>query len=426
VRLDTEDGTAILPLIKQFQPTCLAIFITGFGSMDSAVKAIQEGAFDYISKPLDLADIESDLRSVVSRALKHQEVLFQSFPPVMQVNESTLERTMVGRSEAMMVVYGALARAAMTRENVLILGESGTGKELVARAIHSKSRWAKQPFITVNCCALSENLLESELFGHVRGAFTGALHNKAGLFEEANGGTLFLDEIGDVSPALQVKLLRAIQEGEIKAVGSNETRKVDVRVVTATHRNLVQFVQEEKFREDLFYRLKVISIEMPPLRERMRDLPELVQYFASRCYSRVEKKISGVSAEALEVLTSYSWPGNVRELENAIGRAVAMARSSVLFPEDFPPEILEAVQNTSAPETADRKPVPVLPASPLILGESLEELERRHITQTLQSVNFNKSKAADILGIDRVTLYRKAFKYGLISKGIRREADSNS
>ena len=198
VRLDTEDGTAILPLIKQFQPTCLAIFITGFGSMDSAVKAIQEGAFDYISKPLDLADIESDLRSVVSRALKHQEVLFQSFPPVMQVNESTLERTMVGRSEAMMVVYGALARAAMTRENVLILGESGTGKELVARAIHSKSRWAKQPFITVNCCALSENLLESELFGHVRGAFTGALHNKAGLFEEANGGTLFLDEIGDL------------------------------------------------------------------------------------------------------------------------------------------------------------------------------------------------------------------------------------
>lgn len=431
VRLDGEEGTAILPLLRKSQPYCLAIFITGFGSMDSAVNAIQEGAFDYISKPLDLADIEPDLRAVVTRALKHRDVLVQDNLAVLPITAASDARRMVGRSEAMMAVYRSLARAAMTRENVLISGESGTGKELVARAIHSKSPWADKPFITVNGCALSENLLESELFGHVRGAFTGAMHNKVGLFEEADGGTLFLDEIGDISLALQVKLLRAIQEGEVKAVGSTETRKVDVRVVTATHRNLVQQVQEEKFREDLFYRLKVISIEMPPLRERMRDLPELVQYFASRYYARTAKPISGVSEEAMALLMSYPWPGNVRELENAIGRAAAMARTPILFPEDFPPEILEAVETLSSTRTFSSSgkktaPLAAVPTATPIAGESLEDLERRHIAQTLQSVNYNKSRAADILGIDRVTLYRKAFKYGLISKGIRKGMDSSS
>ncbi len=428
VRLDNEDGTALLPHIRDKQGACLTVFVTGFGSMDNAVKAIHDGAFDYISKPLDLADIEPDLKVLVARALKHREALkvnpsnTVTITPQTEIEEA---RTMVGRSPAMVGVYRSLARAALSQENVLITGESGTGKELVAHAIHEKSPLAARPFVTVNCCALAENLLESELFGHVRGAFTGAIQSKHGLFEEANGGTLFLDEIGDISLSLQVKLLRAIQEGEIKPVGSNEVRKVNVRVITATHRNLPQFVQEGKFREDLFYRLKVISIEMPPLRDRMRDLPDLVQHFASKIARRTSKSITGVSDEAMELLTKYSWPGNIRELENAIGRAAAMATTPILFPEDFPPDIMTegdlAVHAESLARTTPEGATSIGPTEG-IPGESLEDLERRHIAQTLQSVNFNKSKAADILGIDRVTLYRKAFKYGLITKGARKGA----
>jgi len=277
----------------------------------------------------------------------------------------------------------------------------------------------------VNCCALAENLLESELFGHVRGSFTGAVQNKRGLFEDADGGTIFLDEIGDISLSLQVKLLRAIQEGEIKPVGSNDVRKVSVRVITATHRNLPQYVQEGKFREDLYYRLKVISIDMPPLRERRQDIPELVQYFASRCAQKAGKALTGVSDDAMEFLMKYPWPGNIRELENAIGRAAAMATTPVLFPEDFPPEILNASSISEPVVTASADVAANAPAVPAttqaIPGESLEDLERRHIAQTLQRVNYNKSRAADILGIDRVTPYRKAFKYGLISKGASRK-----
>ncbi len=339
VRLDNEDGTLILPVLRAAQPECLAVFITGFGSMESTVRAIQGGAFDYISKPLDLADMEVELLDVVARAIQHRLELANGKYSALNSRVVPAEGTIVGHSEAMIAVFRSLARAAMSHENVLICGESGTGKELVARAIHSKSPWASKPFVAVNGCALSESLLESELFGHVRGAFTGAIHNKTGLFEEADGGTLFLDEIGDLSLSLQVKLLRAVQEGEIKPVGSSETKKVNVRLVTATHRDLAKMVEEEKFREDLFYRLKVISIEMPPLRERMADLPELVQCFASRCFAESGKPFLGISEGAMQVLTSYTWPGNVRELENAIGRAAAMARTSVLFPEDFPPEI---------------------------------------------------------------------------------------
>lgn len=450
VRLDHEDGTAMLPFIKRDQQHCLTVFVTGFGSMDSAVRAIHDGAFDYISKPLDLADIEEDLKSMVVRAIKHREAMLDHVPTVLPASDSHEERTMVGSSQAMIGVYRALARAALSRENVLITGESGTGKELVARAIHEKSPWVSKPFVTVNCCALAENLLESELFGHVRGAFTGAMQSKRGLFEEADGGTLFLDEIGDISLALQVKLLRAIQEGEIKPVGSTETRKVDVRVITATHRNLPQFVQEGKFREDLFYRLKVISIEMPPLRERLRDIPDLIRYFAERYARRSGKEVPAISQEALEMLMQYAWPGNIRELENAISRATAMNNTPMLFPEDFPPEIIAATghqESMDLPLTGENAPsveghVPVVatasatPPSPsapapsaptqAIPGESLEELEKRHIAQTLQSVGFNKSKAADILGIDRVTLYRKAFKYGLISKGAGRKGTGSA
>lgn len=424
MRLDGEVGTDLLPAVKEKQPECLTVFVTGYGSVDTAVRAIHEGAFDYISKPLDLIEIESELKSMVVRTLKHRASLRSKAPSLSIKPMKDEERQMVGRSPSMISVYGSLARASLSRENVLVTGESGTGKELVAHAIHEKGPWADKPFVTVNCCALSENLLESELFGHVRGAFTGAISNKRGLFEVADGGTLFLDEIGDISLSLQVKLLRALQEGEIKPVGSNEVLKVDVRVIAATHRDLPQYVQEGKFREDLYYRLKVISIHMPPLRERISDIPDLVQHFAARFANKTGKTLYSVSDEAMDFLVHYSWPGNIRELENAIGRAAAMSRTPTLFPEDFPPEIMGDTTTSAVHAHSHEGSESQVHPSPRTIhettispGESLEDIERRHIANTLQSVNFNKSRAADILGIDRVTLYRKAFKYGLISKG---------
>jgi transcriptional regulator with PAS, ATPase and Fis domain len=258
---------------------------------------------------------------------------------------------------------------------------------------------------------LAENLLESELFGHVRGSFTGAVADKRGLFEEANGGTLFLDEIGDITPALQIKLLRVLQENEFKPVGSNETRRSDVRVIAATHRDLESLVRAGRFREDLFYRLKVIQIDLPPLRERMEDLSELVGHFLARYAEKNKKAVSHVSDEAMALLRAYAWPGNIRELEHAIERAVAMTNTSVLFPEDFPPEISRpgAAPAASAPAPATAGSAGAPP--------SLEDMEKAHILTVLQQVNYNKSKASELLGIDRATLYRKAQRYGIDLRG---------
>ena len=307
-----------------------------------------------------------------------------------------------------------LARAAMSSSTVLVIGESGTGKELVARAIHDNSQRRSRRFVAVNCGALAENLLECELFGHVKGSFTGAVSDKRGLFEEANGGTLFLDEIGDITPALQIKLLRVLQENEFKAVGSNETRKVDVRVIAATHRDLEALVRTGKFRDDLYYRLKVIQIDLPALRERMEDLPDLVGHFLARYAEKNKKGVSHVSDEAMELLKAYSWPGNIRELEHAIERAVAMTNTAVLFPEDFPPEISkqESAATNAAGVAVASVSVEAGGASP-----SLEDMEKAHIMKVLQEVNFNKSKASEVLGIDRATLYRKAQRYGIDLRG---------
>jgi two-component system, NtrC family, response regulator AtoC len=436
IQLDNMEGTTLLPIIKQFNPDSQVVFVTGHGSIDSAVNAIHHGAFDYISKPLDLMDIQEDLKRTISRALDQHEVPKREEDEHQTALVIPNARTIVGRSPEMVKIYRAIAKAALTREHVFITGESGTGKELVAHAIHKKSPWAEKPFVTVNCCALTETLLESELFGHIRGSFTGATTNKKGLFEEADGGTIFLDEIGDISLTLQVKLLRAIQEGEIKPVGASETRNVDVRVIAATHRDLLSYVREGKFREDLYYRLKVIPIEIPPLREREQDLPELISYFITKYAQKTGKNITGVSDEAMQYLLAYPWPGNIRELENAFGRATAMTNTTVLFPEDFPQEIIHHQQPggqasqpaarsaAHAPNTVETyiHPTPTMPVNhePVAPAEepreSLEEVEKRHILKTLESVNFNKSKAAEILGIDRVTLYRKAFKYGLLQK----------
>jgi two-component system, NtrC family, response regulator AtoC len=399
IRMAEMDGMAVLREVKKSEIPSSVILMTGFGSMEGAIEAIQEGAFDYVSKPFKMGD----LKAVVARAAKHWDSLREMKEAPSSERLKMTAKSLIGQSPKIVEVYKTLARAAMSSSTVLVIGESGTGKELVARAIHDNSQRRNHRFVAVNCGALAENLLESELFGHVKGAFTGAIGDKRGLFEEANSGTLFLDEIGDITPALQIKLLRVLQENELKPVGSNEIRKVNVRVIAATHRDLEAQVRSGKFRDDLYYRLKVIAIELPPLRDRMEDLPYLVEHFLARYSEKNKKKVSHVSDEAMFLLKNYSWPGNIRELEHAIERAVAMTNTSILFPEDFPSEIFRAA--------------PLLVEGGSSSRTSLEEMEKTHIVKVLQEVHFNKSKASDILGIDRATLYRKAQRYGIDLRG---------
>jgi DNA-binding NtrC family response regulator len=412
IRMLELDGMAVLREAKLRDSHTAVILMTGFGSMEGAIEAIQEGAFDYVSKPFKI----DDLKAVVARAAKHWESAHGGGKGVAHAGKLEVSsKALIGKSPKIVEVYKTLARAAMSSSTVLVNGESGTGKELVARAIHDNGARRAKRFVAVNCGALAENLLESELFGHVKGSFTGAISDKRGLFEEAHGGTLFLDEIGDITPALQIKLLRVLQENEFKPVGSNETRKVDVRVIAATHRDLEGLVRNGKFREDLYYRLKVIQIELPPLRSRLEDLPELVGHFLARYADKNKKVVSHISDEAMAQLRTYPWPGNIRELEHAIERAVAMTNTSVLFPEDFPAEISRvgstgegsSAQEGAASDLADA-------GGP---STSLEDMEKSHIMKVLQEVSYNKSKASEVLGIDRATLYRKAQRYGIDLRG---------
>jgi two-component system, NtrC family, response regulator AtoC len=397
IRMLGFDGLELLGRVRQANPSTFVILMTGFGSLEGAVRAIQEGAYDYISKPFRI----QELKSLVARAHKQWSML---------VSQSGLERapprpekrTLIGKSSSIVEVYKSLARAALSSSSVLITGESGTGKELVARAIHENSPRRAKKFLAINCGSLSDSLLESELFGHVKGSFTGAIQDKRGLLEEAHGGTLFLDEVGDVSPNLQVKLLRVLQEGEFKPLGSTEIKSVDLRIIAATHRRLGEMIEAGKFRDDLYYRLKVIEIALPPLRERLEDLPSLVSHFIS-LYS-TSKRISHISPEAMELLVAHAWPGNVRELENSIERAVAMSTSSVLFPEDF--ALLSGEE-------------PGREAEGQGCG-SLEKMEKDHILRVLRETQYNKSRASSVLGIDRATLYRKAQRYGIELKSAER------
>lgn len=420
IRMLELDGMAVLRETKKSSARSVVILMTGFGSLEGAIEAIQEGAFDYVSKPFKM----NDLKTVISRALKHWESSGLSREPGAPLHLSP--KGLTGKSAKMVEVYKTLARASMSTSTVLVMGESGTGKELVARAIHDNSPRRTKKFIAVNCGALAENLLESELFGHLKGAFTGAISEKRGLFEEATGGTLFLDEIGDISPALQIKLLRVLQECEVKPVGATDSRKVDVRLIAATHRDLEALARAGKFRDDLYYRLKVISIELPPLRERMEDLPDLVGHFLAIYSDKNKKSISHISEEAMALLKSYSWPGNIRELEHAIERAVALTNTNVLFPEDFPPEVLRGAQSQEASfGQAQAHPeygVSGVQGANTGVGSaeswtSLEEMEKAHITKVLIETHYNKSKASEVLGIDRATLYRKAQKYGIDLRG---------
>ena len=398
------NGLALLKHFRQIAPATQVILISGFGTLETAIEAVREGAFDFISKPFNVQEIVAMAR----RALALTRVESRDETDALQdLSARYATSGLVGHSRQMIELYMEIARVAAYRSTVLIIGESGTGKELVARAIHAHSPRAQQHFVAVNCGALTETLLEAELFGHTKGSFTGAVADKKGLFEEAEGGTLFLDEIGETSPALQVKLLRALQESEVRRIGSSKPVKVDVRVVAATNRNLEDEVKAGRFREDLYYRLSVITLRVPPLRERREDIPLLAHHFLQRACHETGKRVT-LAEDALETLRQYAWSGNVRELENTIEHAVLHARGAVITPDDLPARVRGQEPQTPLPS------VPALSEAQFFAGlPSLEELERRYLVYVLEAVAGNRTKAAEVLQIDRRTLYRMAERFKL-------------
>jgi DNA-binding NtrC family response regulator len=389
VRMGDKDGMEVLRSFKKISPETTVIMITAFGSIETAVEAIREGAFDYISKPFKLDEIKFTIR----RALEQRRLLEENKFYRQELLDKYQFKNVIGRTPQMFQIYKTIAKVADTKSTVLLYGERGTGKELIARSIHYNSLRNNRPFITVDCASIVETLIESELFGHVRGAFTGALSTRKGLFEEADGGTIFLDEVSNLNLSLQTKLLRFLQEHEIKRVGGTESIKLDVRVIAATNQPLEPLVKDGKFREDLFDRLNVVSITLPPLRERKEDIPLLANHFLRKFSEENHKNISHISPEALEILIQYSWPGNVRELEHTIERAVILSPHPIILPEDLPPKIYKETKQG----VEIQLPEGLLP---------LRELEKKYVLKVLQETNGNKKKAAEILGITRATLYQ--------------------
>ena len=402
--VNLEANQSGLDLLKDLRAQCPVILVTGFGTLDSAVEAAREGAWDFISKPFKVQEVVA----IARRALEQDRNSGGGDRSAEKLSAPYEQGGLLGRSPVMIGLYKEIARVAPTRSTVLIAGESGTGKELVARSIHQHSTRSSGSFVAINCGALTETLLEAELFGHVRGAFTGAVGDRKGLWEEAAGGTLFLDEVGETSPALQVKLLRALQEGEIRRVGASRATQVDARVLAATNRNLEQDVKAGKFREDLFYRLSVVTLRVPALKERRTDIPLLAERFLGVVLDREGQKQLTLSEETVRTLVAYNWPGNVRELESAIEYAVLHARGRHIVPEDLPAKLQSAQVRAAA-----RSPLSALfedlPA--------LDELERRYLLYVLEVAGGNRTRAAEILGIDRRTLYRMIERYGVDTNG---------
>ena len=394
VKMPDLDGLDLLREVREVQPAPYVITITAFGSIDTAIRAVKLGAFDYITKPFQI----EQLVLVIDKALSEQALRSEVTRLRAEVAQAVRFDNIIGRSRAMREVFALIRRVASSQASVLITGESGTGKELVARAIHAHSPRQNRPFVAVNCAAIPETLLESDLFGYKRGAFTDARTDKPGLFVEANGGTLFLDEIGELPLTLQPKLLRALQEREIRPLGTSKSERVDVRLVTATNRHLEKRLKEGRFREDLFYRLNVIHVHLPPLRDRSEDVLPLAEHFLSRSSNRAGKALGSFKESAKKILLGYAWPGNVRELENVVERAVALAEGEIVTPEDLPPAM------------RDRKNQDRL-TSALVQGLTLEELEREYIERVLEAEGGNKTRAAQRLGLDRKTLYRKLEEY---------------
>ncbi len=383
-------GLDLLREFKTNQPAGQVVLISGFGTLETAIEALRAGAFDYVSKPFNIGEIKATVERALAQAA-HGEALP---PPRSRIAAEGL----LGRSAPMLEVYKQIARAADSAVPVLIQGESGTGKELVARAIHAHGRRASRPFVAVNCGAIAETLLDSELFGHTRGSFTGAVADRRGLFEQASDGTMFLDEIGETSSALQVKLLRVLEESEVRPIGAARVVNVAARIVAASNVDLEREVAAGRFRQDLFYRLSVIVIVVPPLRERRTDIPLLVTRFLDSACARAGRRIE-ITSEATEALSGYSWPGNVRELENTVERLVLFSRASVIEVGDLPLPI--------------RSRGPGLEAGLFTDLPSLDELERRYLMHVLKAVEGNRSRAAAVMGVDRRTLYRMAERFGL-------------
>ncbi len=373
------------------------IVLTAFSSVEVAVKAMREGAYDYVAKPIDM----DELHLVITRALGFQELKAENRRLQKRVDQGTSFGGIIGSGPAMEEMFATLALVAPSDATVLVRGETGTGKELVASALHRESSRKTEPFVKVNCAALNENLLESELFGHEKGAFTGAVANRKGCFEQADGGTLFLDEIGDMSLATQTKILRVLQEGELNRLGGNETIHIDVRLVAATHKNLEEMIESGTFRQDLFFRLSVVPVMLPPLRERWGDIPKLAVLFLERYAEKNRKDLKGFHSEVIRIFMHYPWPGNIRELENTVERAVILCQGEQVTIQELPPQMLPCELSVKAHKN-------VQSATP-----TLRDMEREMIRATLAENNGNKSKSAKILGIARQTLLNKIKEYNL-------------
>jgi two-component system response regulator HydG len=399
VRMANVDGMEALQEIKAFNPAIPIIIMTAYSSVNSAVEAMKTGAYDYLTKPLNF----DDLKLTIQRAMSHLHLTRENEDLKRKLSSETGFSRIIGTSPAMKAVLDTAKIAAPTDATILITGDSGTGKELFARAIHDHSPRRKNRLISLNCAALNETLLESELFGHEKGAFTGADKKREGLFLHADKGTIFLDEIGDIPPSMQVKLLRAIQEREIQRVGSDRPIRIDVRIIVATNRNLEKEVRNGRFREDLFYRLNVINIRIPSLKERTDDIPLLAQHFLTRFSQKNRKRFKGFTPGAMDALVKHSWPGNVRELENAVERAVILSMGQYISEQDLPGD----KRRNDQANPVFHHPLPELG------GRSLDEVETMALTETLKQTGGNKSEAAKLLHITRTTLNNKIKKYGL-------------
>ena len=403
LRMPGTDGLGLLRRVMAQYPRTVCILLTAYGSVETAVDAMKQGAYDFLTKPVNLDHLDMLVaRALKSRDLEHRVETLES-----QLNEKYGMENIVGESDAMEQVFDIIRQAAPTQASVLIQGPSGAGKELVAQAIHRLSTRAKGPFVAVHCAALSATLLESELFGHEKGAFTGATVQRKGRFELADGGTLFLDEISEIDPSIQVKLLRVLEERTFERVGSEETIEVDIRVIAATNRNLRDAVLQGKFREDLYFRLNVVDITLPPLSERAGDIPLLASRFLKEYSEKNGRQIEGMTPDALNILEAYAWPGNVRELRNTIEKMVVLSRSERLTARDVPANIRDAVKSGGG----------VTLRTPVLASGSLAETERRKIMAVLEKNGGNRTRAAEELGISRRTLHRKLREYKAAEEG---------
>lgn len=403
VNLPDGDGLELLDLVRKDYPQTVVIVITGYGTIENAVRAIKQGAYDYLTKPI----VDDELRLAIDRALQQQSLMSENERLRLQLEQKYSLENIISHDYKMAKIFDLVEAVADSTTTILMAGPSGTGKSMLARAIHHRSSRCNKPFVEVSCGTLPETLLESELFGHVKGAFTGAVSNKEGKFLAADGGTIFLDEVANASPAFQVKLLRVLEERQFEPVGSNKTKTVDTRILTASNKNLNEQVKQGSFREDLYYRINVVTIELPPLRERVGDVRLLARHFLRIYCAQHDKQKFGITDEALEYLERYSWPGNVRELENVIERAVLLSKDRHISPEDLPNSIKEDLSW----QQKEYKPIN--------LKAALAEPEKNLIRKALEANHWNRQETAKALQINRTTLFKKMKQYGLYAEAER-------